>query len=243
MTEPERAREPPGTSPTLENFASQVERLHHATFGQGARIVGLTAPYPASGVSLVAELLAERCALGGAPTLLCDLSQRKADPSVYAHWEPGDGSAGQFARADRLGFDRLTPQPDQTNRFRFNDGAKLRVMFEHDLSRYTNIVVDLAALDAPRWGGIDAAVASTSCDSIMLVCHIGSLTRPALTAFADTLRKAGAPLVGIIANDQSSPTLGQEVAREARRFRRFAPGLLDYVARKAETSIWLAVPA
>ena len=67
------------SSRALNQLAKEIERIHLATFGKGDRIVGLTAPYPASGVSVVAALLAERCKLSGTSTLLCDLSMADDD--------------------------------------------------------------------------------------------------------------------------------------------------------------------
>ena len=227
----------------LNQLGKEIERIHLATFGKGDRIVGLTAPYPASGVSVVAALLAERCKLSGTSTLLCDLSMADDDRFESSKWSPGDGSAGQAARLDPLGFDRLTPRPGKEDKFRFSDGKKLRNMFEQDLKRYNAIVVDLAAQGVEAQAAIDATVAATACDAVMLVCQVGSVTRPMLAAAAAALAEAGAPLRGIVANEVNAPTLGQEIAREARRMERYAPYLARWIARKAEQSRWLSIPA
>ena len=231
------------TSRALNQLAKEIERIHLATFGKGDRIVGLTAPYPASGVSLVASLLAERCKLSGTPTLLCDLSMADDARFDSSKWSPGDGSAGQAARADPLGFDRLTPRPGKEDKFRFSDAKKLRSMFDDDLVRYHAIIVDLAAQGAEAQSAIDATVAATACDAIMLVCQVGSVTRPMLAAATAALNEAGAPLRGVIANEVNAPTLGQEIAREARKLEKYAPYLARWIARKAEQSEILSIPA
>ena len=78
------------------NTIQEIEDIHTRTFGRGARVIGVTGPKAASGVTTISKSLATRCALGGQNSLLLDMSRAPGDKrATDQHGISGPEQTGQ----------------------------------------------------------------------------------------------------------------------------------------------------
>jgi Mrp family chromosome partitioning ATPase len=208
----------------------EAEFVYAASFGTGARVVGVTGMVSGSGVSWVASGLALRAARQK-KTLLFDLSGRTVERGSNLAWDPDDdsGIAGQIVQ-DAQGFSRLTAMIGPEGSFSFRSVFAMRQMFDQTLASYQAIVVDLAPLKPAERVAVPVETIAAACDGVILVCLAGRVIRPDAAAAAEALRNAKAQLYGIVINDRDNPTTGEEIAESALRLRRFAPGLTRRIA-------------
>lgn len=225
------------------NLHTLLERMRHATFTQGARIIALTAPHANAGNSLIAGLFARRLHETGLKVLLVDASL-PPDPRIRpGQWQPGDGQASALVAAEPDGPDRLwiTIHPDDAGRF--NDPARLRGMFETELAAYDAIIVDCAASRIGSGAAIEAMTIAAISGATLLIGKANRTFGHERDAALGLLAECRAPVAGFVVNDLIAPSLGAEIAREVRRFRRFHPRWADRLAAWAETLPLFNLPA
>lgn len=222
-----------------EAWAQQIERIALATFQRGHRSVGVTSPQSGSGVSSVASGVARVAALSGSRTLLIDLTHTVEEHTYRSAWLPGQGGAGQAITRHADGYDRLVARFDQSTRLLFNNVERMRQTLNEDLAPYASIVVDAPAVPTVDTIHINGAAALAACDAAVLVCMSGKVSRADLEAATNALTNAQVNCLGLVLNDMHNPTLGAELAREARRLRRFLPRLSRWLERRALASALL----
>lgn len=217
----------------------ELERVVLAAQEKRFRIIGLTSPCPRSGTTTIAQGLARTFAMSGTRTLFADMSGSAAPMDIKPMWAPAIGGAGQAIERDLDGFDRLRARFDENGRMMFNNVALLRRTFGEDLAHYGAIIVDMPSLVKPHPGQVNAAAVAASCDGVYLVCVADVCTRSEIVQAAHVLKCVSTKLTGTIANDFSFPTLGAEVAREARRIYTLLPRVSSWIERKALASTFL----
>lgn len=214
----------------------EVETVFLATFGQGARVVGVTAVVSDSGVSTMAAALAERAKRQGRTLLVGLADPTAAVPAQATTWTPEDLDLTPFIVADPRGFDRLTAAPMPDVSFAFRNATAIRNMLDELLRSYDAIVLDMAPVDPRERVAVPVTAIASACESVVVVCLAGRVTRSALNRAATALRQANAPLQGIVVNDRFNPTPGEEISDEMERFTPLAPGLVERFLRLVRNS-------
>lgn len=205
----------------------EVESVYLATFGQGARVVGITSVRGGSGVSVLAAALAER-SQRQTRTLFVGLSDPTAAvPAQATVWQPTDEDVVEYAVTDSRGFDALVALPNPEQSFAFRNAIAMRGMFDRLLDTYGAIVVDLAAVEPRERVAVPVTTIASACESVVVVCLAGRDTRSALNRAATALRQANAPLQGVVINDRYNQTIADEMIDGASRYQKFAPGLVE----------------
>lgn len=214
----------------------EVESVYLATFGQGARVVGVTSVRGGSGVSVLAAALAER-SQRHTRTLLVGLSDPTAAvPAQATTWLPSDDDVADHAMADARGFDSLVAAPSPEQSFAFRNATSIREMFDRLLEVYGAVVVDLAAVEPRERVAVPVTSIASACESVVVVCLAGRDTRSALSRAAAALRQANAPLQGLVVNDRYNQTVGEEMVSGVSRFETVAPGLVDRIVGLVQRS-------
>ncbi len=203
------------------------------------RVVGVTSPQPASGVSSVCRRICEAVARSGTRTLLVDLSGKPEVGPVTTVWYPGVGGAGQSIRRVSAGYDCVVATFDKDSRFLFNNIERLRRSLAEEFPSYEAIIVDIPSVPSADPAGLNGAAAAAACDGVLLICVSCEVSREQLNESLDAMANVEANLVGVVLNDIRNPTLGAEFAREARRMRRYLPRLSGWLERKALSSVIL----
>jgi Mrp family chromosome partitioning ATPase len=166
------------------------------------RIVGFASPEIQSGNSLFAAATAAAFARSGRPALLIDFSQPVRDDRTDS-WIPGTLDTDRWVSHREQGFDQLTVRPSPSNQFLFADIKKLRSTLENLLGRYTVIILDLGPLLDDTETFLNPLAPAAACDSIVLVCRRGLLTRDRLLRAVATMRVVDIDVLGVIINDVS----------------------------------------
>ena len=220
----------------VDCWSPMMERIVFATLKRDKRVVGITSPQSASGVTSVCEQLARVAGLSGMRTLLLDLTGRAEVAIPASVWQPGIGNAGQSIVRDPAGFDRLVARFTRDDRFKFNNVEGLRLAFAEDLATYDAIIVDTPPVPTNDLEFLNGAAAAAACDGAILLCMSGRVSRTELADAQDALANAQAGLLGIVLNEMQNPTVGSELAREARKLRRYLPGVSSWLERRARAS-------
>lgn len=221
---------------------TMLERLRNASFTRGARVISFTGPHPDAGTSLVATIFAQRLHETGLKVLLVDASLSLTPQASSGMWEPGDGQTPGMIATRPGAPDQLwiCVHPDDAGRF--NDPARLRAMVNDELAAYDAIVIDCAPAEIGSGSAIEAMTIAAIAGATVLVCKANRTMRAEWDAALRLLTECGAQLVGTIINDFDAPPFGSEIAREARRFERFAPRISRAIQNWAQNVALFDVP-
>lgn len=215
-------------SPTYQ----ELEAIYGRTIGRGARSVSVSAIRPGDGATTLAQALAARSSAAGLRTIYLDLNlHRPIIRALDASWRPGDRSVAEvlLPSGEGRGFD-LVPAPSAPASGRdtlidFREGRQLARLLGEELADYEVILIDTSPVSLVNGRNIPADRVAAACDAAILIGLSAVTTQAEAKAALEQLRLAGANVAGFVLNDREFPTLGEEFAREARRLRRFLPGL------------------
>jgi hypothetical protein len=224
----------------IEYWIRPVEQIVLSEIGQSDRIIGFTAPDPHSGVSQLSHVVAEVFALSGFNTLLVDLATPIQDSPAQlvqepplALWLPGTGDSKTHIVHHERGFDFVTARVAKGTRFAFNNISQIRQVLSGELAEYTKVIMNLPPINEHCSELINPAAAAASCDSVLLVCVRGRVTRPQLKNAVGLLRAARCRLVGTVLLEGDYVTAGVEISRTLRRVFRSAPRIVAWLERRA----------
>lgn len=217
----------------MADWSPVLERIVFATLKRDKRVVGVTSPQAASGVTSLCEHLATVASQSGMRTLLLDMTGRAEESVPVSVWQPGLGNAGQSVTRDPAGFDRLVARFTRENRFHFNDVGQLRSAFADDLACYDAVIVDAAPVPTNDVTHINGAAVMAACDGALLLCMSGRVATSELVDTQDALANTQVDLLGVVLNEMQNPSVGSELARQAQKMRRYMPGVATWLERKA----------
>lgn len=224
------------TPPTLQ---AAIDAVYRTADVASVRSVGVTSPGPGEGSTTLACALALRAAAGERETLLVDLGgggasrlwQRPATPWTNA---PGSAEAAMQSVGPAL---TLLPGPGAGPIPPIlRERSALAGLVEQWKTRFAAVVVDLPPLDGGPAFGADPVSAAQALDGVVLSVMVRRTREAALIGAVEALAAAGVRTLGVVANDRENPTLASEIAREARRLRRFMPSLALRIERLALSS-------
>ena len=224
---------------TPSHIQAAIDAVYRVADVASVRSVGVTAAGPGEGTTTLAAALALRAAAGERETLLVDLGGGGASrmwqrpPVAWGHL-PGSAEGAMVQVAPAL---TLLPAPGPgpvppTLRER----SVLVDLLARWKDRYAAVVVDLPPLAGAPAFGADPVSAAQALDGVVVSVMVRKTREAALIGAIETLAASGARSLGVVANDRDNPTLAGEIAREARRLRRFVPGLALRIERMAQRS-------
>jgi Mrp family chromosome partitioning ATPase len=201
-----------------------------------ARTIAFAAPMPEFGTSAFAALAAGVLARSGQPTLLIDISRMAQDPANQEAWTPGQGEAKIRVARTPADFAQLTVRAGLEVQFLFDNIGWFRNVLDNDLSYYDHIVLDLAPLfDRPE-ETVNPFAAAAACDALVLVCRRGGVTKKRLRNAVDMALATGSRPCGIVMTQGGYTSVGEELARSARKLFFFAPRLAKRIDRRVRAS-------
>ena len=213
----------------IEDWLQSVEQIAVSAVVNGTRVLGFTGPEAGSGVTTLSRMLAEVLARSGVRSLLVDLSRPTENAGVPAG---GDEPWRRIVQNESQ-FHMLVAVPTSDSKFRFNNVAWLRQRLDQELADHDVIVLDLPPLITDRTDLINPVAAAAACDSVLMVCARGRVTRARLKEAVRLLLPAQVNLTGTILNDIDYASPGEEMARTARRFSWLAPKVSRWIERRA----------
>lgn len=166
------------------------------------------------GSSTLALLLAERTAEQGKTVILVDMNLRDR---MLSHWLGlGDGNweLPKGAKAKKTGWEALQPMPGHDNLrllaaprhpetlSKLGEAGGLPVLFDMLTEMADVVIVDGSPLAAVNRGNVDAVAVAAASARTVLLGQAGVTTRPELKRATDSLLLVGAPLLGVVLNQQ-----------------------------------------
>lgn len=222
---------------------TMLERMRNATFTRGAKVIAFTAPHANAGTTLMAALFARRLYETGLKVLLIDASLAPDPRMPEASWAPGDGGASEMVANRSDGPDQLWILVNPQDAGRFNDPARLRVMFREDFLSYDAVIVDCAPSEIGSGAAIEAMTIAAIADATLIVGKANRTLGHERDAALALLAECKADIAGVVVNDIIAPSFGAELAREAMRFKRFFPRFSRWMARWASNVQLFDIPA
>ena len=190
---------PNGNTP-VSGWLRPIEHMVLAS-ARDRRIIGITAPHAAAGVSTVSSAFAEMSARWGAKTLLVDLSQVISDAGDGQRWAPGLSDPRLFLETSERSYDVLQAIPTSATLGAFNSARHFRGSLVKELAEYSAIILDLPSILDFSLETVNPLVASVACDGIIIVCVKGRTTTDHLKQTVEAIKIAGGPIVGTVLND------------------------------------------
>lgn len=220
--------------------ASQaIEAIHQFANAKSARIIGIIGVDHDSGVSAAAAALANRYARGRKRALLIDASglasasQKSSDKHIIA----------SALIADPLGYSRVSLRPCTDELLPMRDIERIKKILNDNFKNFDVVIIDTPPAHDVNGHALPATIVANACDIVLLLCVTANVTRSLIEEACAKLRAVNAPLSGVIINRREQPTLGAEIAREARRFKRYFPKSSAKLERSALASVFLNVHA
>ncbi|PZP38856.1 MAG: hypothetical protein DI585_06105 [Pseudomonas fluorescens] len=225
----------------------ELGRLHRTMVRNLRGPLVLVGVSGSEGTSSLALLLAERTATQGKSVALVDLNLKNRTLSQWlglgdGNWELPAKSAKTKGRWDALhvvpGYENLrvlaAPRHPETLS-KLGEAGGLPALFEK-LSEVAEIViVDASPLAAVNRGNVDAVSVATASARTVLLAQAGVTKASDLKRAADTLLLVGAPLMGVVLNQQFSLSRRQLLGQLADRIGKLVPSL-GRKLRKASVS-------
>lgn len=179
-------------------------------------LVGVTGGEGASSLTL---LLAERTANQGKTVALVDMNLKDRMLSQWlglgdGNWElPAKGSKKAWGALQHLPGNpnlRVLAAPKNPETLsKLGESGGLPALFEHLAGMADVVIVDTSPLAAVNRGNVDAVAVAAASARTILVAQAGITAAPALKRAADSLLLVGAPLLGVVLNQQFSLTRRQ----------------------------------
>lgn len=220
--------------------ASQpIEAIHQFANAKSARIIGIVGVDHDSGVSAAAEALANRYARGRKLALLIDASGLTST-------SPNSNEADIIVSApvsDPLGYSRVSLRPCRDELLPMRDIERLKKILQEDFRNFDIIIIDIPPAHDANGHALPATIVANACDIVLLLCVTANVTRSLIEEACGNLSAVNAPLSGVIVNRREQPTLGAEIAREARRLKRYFPRASAKLERFALTAALLNIHA
>ncbi len=212
----------------MDTLALAAQRAYSATVGRGAVAIAVTGTSSEAGSSDFAHSFAQAGSDFGKRVLLLSASRTNA---TNVQCKSDVESVIVMAVRETARLSRLeVPQGTQLHAM-LNDSMQLSSV----ISGWTD-AFDTIIIDCPAYGVSNPAIytplTATAADAVLLVAMPGTLPRQEFDSICQWVAESGAELSAIILNDKYNPTLAQEMAREAARFRHFWPRFPDMVARR-----------
>lgn len=206
----------------------KAREIYERTFARGARVIGVTGPQAASGVTALAATLAAHCAISGGKSLLLDLSRAASSRSVQkTHLSAGKAAGGDRSKRAEEGYDFLSLAPCEVRRDPSSNAPALQTLLKDELATYEQIVVDLPHMSASGRIAAHGDHEAIACDAVVMVCRTSALDRATIESALETLTRRDTKVAGFIMDNDGATTIKQEILREIRYMKWLFPRALS----------------
>ena len=198
------------------------------------------------GASSLALLLAERTANQGKSVVLVDMNLKDRMLSQWlglgdGNWElPGKGSKKAWDAVSSLpgtpNLKVLAAPKNSETLSKLGEAGGLPALFEQLGGMADVVIVDASPLAAVNRANVDASAVAAASARTLLVAQAGVTAAPALKRAADSLLLVGAPLLGVVLNQQFSLSRRQLLGQLADRVSKFLPPLGRAIRSKSVTA-------
>jgi hypothetical protein len=184
----------------MDEWASSAEQIAISQIIKGTRLIGFVSPTAASSTSLFARMVAEAMGRAGLRILLANLNATQEvihDTSPVPVSEPWRPISGE---SDRL-LDVLSANVTAETKPLFNNNGWLGTFFAEQLRTYSTVILDLPPLIHEQKNKLSPLAAASVCQAIVLMCPLGSVTRPQLASSLQLLQSAEVNVVGLVVEE------------------------------------------
>ena len=184
----------------MDEWASSAEQIAISQIIKGTRLIGFVSPTDATNTSLLARMVAEAMGRAGLKILLTNLNATQEvihDTAAIAVSEPWRPISGE---ANRL-LDVLSANVTTETKHMFNNNGWLGSFFAEQLRTYSTVILDLPPLMQEQQNKLSPLAAASVCQAVVLMCPIGSVTRPQLANSMQLLQSAEVNVIGLVVEE------------------------------------------
>lgn len=227
---------------------SELGRLHRTLVRNLRGPLVLIGVAGSEGTSSLALLLAERTAAQGKTVALVDMNLKDR---TLSHWLGlGDGNWELPPKSSKKAWEALHAVPGSPNLkvlaspknpetlTKLGEAGGLPALFDRLGDSADIVIVDASPLAALNRGNIDAVAVASASARTVLMAQADVTSAPDLKRACDSLLLVGAPLLGVVLNQQFSLTRRQLLAQLADFIGKVLPGVGKKL-RKASISVKL----
>ena len=189
----------------MDEWASSAEQIAVSQIIKGTRLIGFVSPTAASSTSLFARMVAEAMGRAGLRILLANLNATEEvihDTSpvpVSEPWRPISDDGNRL-------LDVLSANVTAETKPLFNNNGWLGSFFAEQLRAYSTVILDLPPLIHEQKNKLSPLAAASICQAVVLMCPIGSITRPQLASSLQLLQSAEVNVIGLIVEEDREQT-------------------------------------
>ena len=202
----------------MDAWTHSAEQIAISQTIQGRRVLGITSPTRESSVSTLARMIAEAMGRSRFRALLVLLNV--GENSVPTVRDPSEPWHAVTRDADDS-IDILTANVTPETRHIFNNSEWLQAFFAEKLRTYSNLVLDLPAIVDEESNRLNPLVPASVCDSVILVCATGAVTRAELDQSLKLLKSAEANVIGLVVNEEGYVSRAEEFGLTKARISKF----------------------
>ncbi|GAK86843.1 predicted protein SypD [Vibrio ponticus] len=225
---------------------NEIEQIFLAAEAKQARSLCVTSSHSGDGVTSTATALAERFLLAGFSTLLVDLNLFKPGYDVISQFDNTDKQSEPKSiqwLQPKLGeqlFTGITLPNHPTVMVNFRNPNYLKQQIENWLEQFDRVVIDTSPLLQNNRGNIPAQSVANACQYTVLVVLGGETSQGSLLASHELLQRAEAKVLGVVLNNMTQRSLGEEIVRELNRCQFIPSKLRHKLTKRLLNNEWLS---
>jgi len=195
---------------------------------EGLKNIAVTSARRQEGVSALSYALARRAAAAGVHVLLIDLNfthpgQSEALALEHHNWSPA--MAVEHIAIHNISNTNLAvlSAPEKVkDTWPFQNRDQVRGMLDRLQGDYDLVIADMPSILQPE-SDLQAEIVCAAFDATLVTALSGKVTETEMMKMKDILDEAGVNILGVVMNDQFTPTLAEELKRQIGKAARFFP--------------------
>ena len=221
----------------------ELEHIYAKSIGKGARSIAVTASKPQEGTSSVACSLARRAKAVGFKVLVVDSNLNNPDVTnsitaklegttqqklnaINDYWIDDTTPSKPLYLTDDVNLNVIpAPTEQDSQRLRIREQSHLQALINLWHQQHDIIIFDTSPLCLINKNNIPPQTIASCCDGAILVVQTGTTNANELRDAMNILHSQKINLLGTVMNENKTPLLSQELARQCEKLEQLLPTL------------------
>lgn len=221
-----------------------VQNTFYKIQREGMSSIAVTSAHRHEGVTTFAYALSRRAATGGMRVLLIDLNfmhpgQSQSLALEHQNWSPsGDIKEDKIQSISNTNLSILSAPHNVKDTWPFQDQKKIHQMLNRLSTEYDLVIADMPSILEPEHE-IQVEILCAAFDSTLIMALSGKTIETEIIQMKKILDIAEVNILGVVMNDQFTPTLVEELKRQLDKFILRFPRIIVFLKCKIEQNAFL----
>ncbi len=227
----------------------EIQQVYSRLLGKGKQSIAISSASPGEGVTSIALALAQHNLLSGHSTLLVDLNLHHPSLKTLLDLDlPAVENKGLLERpgligthSDNVALTGITAPDRRDVMMKLRQPGILEQCISEWQRTYDTVIIDTSPINQINSNNIPPERVAAACDGSLMVVLAGQTNEIMVSSAIDTLRSAGAQVLGCVYNDRDNPSLKTELLRETRRLKAHSSRIAAYMERWIKNNRLLSI--